>query len=1172
MKKFITLALTLLCLLGLNITLASNEVVEITLTEDNVVINNTSIDNSTELYPFIVYKEITYFPMTWDFAKAMGLSTSWTQTDGLMIEKVNKGEAVKLSPSANNDLSKEYKAYISTSKIRINGEEIDNKNEVYPLLTYKDITYFPMTWQFMVESFGSTYSWNANTGLEITTDTSIVSTNSSEASHSNEVKSLYFNEFETAFKTYFLYGSKNILTSNNIDGLEIFYNQLDPISLNDLLNNDKLDPTLIINDTENRIDTTGIDVDKNAPYLNEDLEPGAYTIFINEKLILYITGDDTQQMLEKLLIDDNSVDYYEINYNTVKEDVVLTVELQELSSESISKIVNDNFRDTPFYTVATQEAAMSILRHAGYYYGTYVEGWLNNCDDYETANAVIIDNGTETHLYEKEELKQKLKALIPDFYEFKNKGCYLIQNGDQTILYLKTGVDDYNLYLEAVYATSRTDIPILGYSTDGNEILGLVDELDEIDNDDTSDLDQLIQNNPTLEMTDNMKAVYFEADPSKGFNFPYVIFTPSNENEKENENYKKYLLLEGHNFGLASNDMDKHILNALTKGQNSHVASDVQEALTLPRIMPIIPKFMFENTANRPEYSHNHALDSTVMFIEDNIDTISSLDSDGYLTYDDFVNLYDIEEQIYAMVLDAQKNLRDNGYIIEDQIFTAGFSGAGNFSSRYTSIYPEQVKAMYSGGMFIPFVPATTYEGENLIYQIGAYDHEYLFGRAFDLEAYNDVAKIMYLGGQDKHDALMGNDTFTSEQRDLAMKLYGYDVESRWYNAQKTFFDVGGEGQFVTNKYASHNAGESDINHVITFFKNNSNSDRPIYELETDDSELILVNNLSDINTLLIDEIQVSSIDSLEIIGLPLEDIKVNRSNSYVEETDFEAEFIGTLSEKDGDKWYKVETEYANLYFYDNALRLSYIKDDIDKMIEYVLDFHSNKWDDKKANLFFLDVAKELENDNNYLGSGFNHDSRAMTFSADMVDYQGDTIEDPRATVLHELVHWHHINNNFDNNGAWFEESMAYYLAYHYDYKQINADAYPKETKRIIFDFTESNGSYDLYKMFNSHSIKGRLESSSDAAIINDLITLENLNHNSFKLSVVSNGRILEVSSIEYLVNVYGLDKLLDMLEEMRYNSYDFRELIEITYGKSIKELTAEWRFYTGLNKYFKAP
>jgi|LGOV01.1.fsa_nt_gb hypothetical protein len=77
--------------------------------------------------------------MTWDFVTAMRLSTSWIQADCLMIEKVNKGEIAKLSPSVNNDLSKEYNAHDSTSKICINGDEFDSKNEVYSLLTYKVI-------------------------------------------------------------------------------------------------------------------------------------------------------------------------------------------------------------------------------------------------------------------------------------------------------------------------------------------------------------------------------------------------------------------------------------------------------------------------------------------------------------------------------------------------------------------------------------------------------------------------------------------------------------------------------------------------------------------------------------------------------------------------------------------------------------------------------------------------------------------------------------------------------------------------------------------------------------------------------------------------------------------------------------------------------------------------
>ena len=34
------------------------------------------------------------------------------------------------------------------------------------------------------------------------------------------------------------------------------------------------------------------------------------------------------------------------------------------------------------------------------------------------------------------------------------------------------------------------------------------------------------------------------------------------------------------------------------------------------------------------------------------------------------------------------------------------------------------------------------------------------------------------------------------------------------------------------------------------------------------------------------------------------------------------------------------KTKYVDLYFYDEATRLSYIKNDVDDMIDYILSFH----------------------------------------------------------------------------------------------------------------------------------------------------------------------------------------------------------------------------------------
>ncbi len=51
--------------------------------------------------------------------------------------------------------------------IKVNGKQVENSKEQYPVLSYKSITYFPLTWEFAVNEFGLGYSWDDNTGLSI---------------------------------------------------------------------------------------------------------------------------------------------------------------------------------------------------------------------------------------------------------------------------------------------------------------------------------------------------------------------------------------------------------------------------------------------------------------------------------------------------------------------------------------------------------------------------------------------------------------------------------------------------------------------------------------------------------------------------------------------------------------------------------------------------------------------------------------------------------------------------------------------------------------------------------------------------------------------------------------------------------------------------------------------
>lgn len=133
----------------------------------DVILNGLSIENKTSQYPLIVYKDITYFPMTYYDSRFLGLESIWNSSTGLTIAKTgiswkyHKYQAVV--PNNNICLAK-----TAPFNIKVNGKNIDNSKEEYPLLIFRNITYFPLTWRFAVEEFGWEYSFDREKGLVIT--------------------------------------------------------------------------------------------------------------------------------------------------------------------------------------------------------------------------------------------------------------------------------------------------------------------------------------------------------------------------------------------------------------------------------------------------------------------------------------------------------------------------------------------------------------------------------------------------------------------------------------------------------------------------------------------------------------------------------------------------------------------------------------------------------------------------------------------------------------------------------------------------------------------------------------------------------------------------------------------------------------------------------------------
>ena len=170
-KLGLSLVLVLLTVFVFNIYSFAATPVKVTATipKFKVMVNNQVINNENNQYPLLVYKNITYFPMTWDYTRALGLKTSWDATEGFSINKdtgVINGE-VKQDLGFANNIDIPNFVTIPNFKVKVNGKDIDNNKEEYPLLVFRDITYFPMTWRFAVEEFGLKTSWDSVEGFGV---------------------------------------------------------------------------------------------------------------------------------------------------------------------------------------------------------------------------------------------------------------------------------------------------------------------------------------------------------------------------------------------------------------------------------------------------------------------------------------------------------------------------------------------------------------------------------------------------------------------------------------------------------------------------------------------------------------------------------------------------------------------------------------------------------------------------------------------------------------------------------------------------------------------------------------------------------------------------------------------------------------------------------------------
>ena len=134
-----------------------------------ITINGVQQENAYREYPFILYRDITYFPMTFDDCLSLGVINMWNNEE--RCNRIYAGGLGSVYYPPKTSYSTAFniaKAQYAPNAVYVNDVKVNNGAETYPILLYKNVLYFPLTWNW-ITSFGWNYTFDTYNGLNIST-------------------------------------------------------------------------------------------------------------------------------------------------------------------------------------------------------------------------------------------------------------------------------------------------------------------------------------------------------------------------------------------------------------------------------------------------------------------------------------------------------------------------------------------------------------------------------------------------------------------------------------------------------------------------------------------------------------------------------------------------------------------------------------------------------------------------------------------------------------------------------------------------------------------------------------------------------------------------------------------------------------------------------------------
>lgn len=167
LKKFLAAVAVITGIFACTCAVSAATEVKVSVPQFNVVVNGRFVENDYRQYPFIVYNDITYFPMTYNDCAFLGLQNQWSYATGTVLTApvASSGVYDDIITPVLNDTSDET-AIITEGPITVNGASIVNAWQAYPILTFRNVPYFPLTWDWC-QAFGWNINFDQTNGLSV---------------------------------------------------------------------------------------------------------------------------------------------------------------------------------------------------------------------------------------------------------------------------------------------------------------------------------------------------------------------------------------------------------------------------------------------------------------------------------------------------------------------------------------------------------------------------------------------------------------------------------------------------------------------------------------------------------------------------------------------------------------------------------------------------------------------------------------------------------------------------------------------------------------------------------------------------------------------------------------------------------------------------------------------